>query len=1308
MLIISFAFKSYSQNSCLSANVLNCNLKDSLISFQLQNDSMPKWFKFTASDEELIFGFYAAYSQNDSIPIDFDSIAVYTGNCQNLAYVQTFTDNSFTLNLIENNDYFILIYPKINNPEFFNIAILMQNIILLNCPPICNDLVINGDFETTTFVPYPLGTNPNNNMVYTSTYFSTSYNQYTITGFNGLPPFLPSVQVGLTSDVTTGSGNFLYLDAPQYAGTSTAWQQNNIPVVFGKTYQFSFFVKQFQFPEFIFPGATIRPYINNQQAGPHHIVNHPNWIELCYTWTPPSPSVQNISLRIDITGGQSGLGYDMGIDNIRFGLISFDFTIFGPDKVCENEEFDLTVTNLTGQPPYSYLWSAGNPNTNSSITILAQTTNTYTVTVTDGNGCQVVASHTVNVISGPQSPQINGANFTCENNDTWAITNYNQNFTYNWSVWVGGSQVYSIPNGGQTFVFDWSPYYDIGGVIEVNVTDPASGCTATSYLPVKDCCRDDADFVWEDDQTYTMNGSFSGKDIVIKGEPNLQGNFTFQNCHFYFEEYASLILLDGIMNFDVCLFTECTDTAWNRIYLKNINGKVTFTEDTIQYSLNGIDNSHCRELQVAGSKFFNNFEKSIFVSGCVSFPYYNFVDIYGNTIETTVGGCVFPNTGKRAKTGIKTTDNIVPTKLYISNNTFNRLGNGIYSTNSNLKLIANYFFYIGTQMNPAQYQDAAFRAVNPLPPPTTYNIEITEGNSFNNSEEYGGIYITGNHNLEIHHNNFNNIYRGFGIKYNNVRNGVVNITNNYFANNSVGVHAIYNKGITFGHASNISNNEFYTPSAIGSATGILIDELPIKNDITYIVLDNIIHLNNPNVARGIKFTNANGALVRENNIIVKNTSSTVSKNVGIESIGSHFATIYQNTITGVNFSSGSTSFGIKLQNSTSNTVQCNDIKNIGYGISAHNVCSNSTIWDNKLENQNYGLTLFDDGHIGPQGSLDRHSNNKWKNVTLHTYTFYSQGVNSKLYVKNVPPSNGWYINPIIWTNHYIPQTYPYSPFAKDSTAGGVFVVCPIEFISDPKTASLGEMEALINEDIEFVEFPDVSTEFGKWQVVENVFQDTALLSSAAIQMYVDNMENIAHGKILDVREKITEDELILARQINNSIYPASYFEEASKLYNEIMIDYAENEFQLTDDQKQILFDLAYQCPYVYGEAVYGARALMSQYDNDLIYYLNICEIDFSQRSVEDHTTEKQNTDASLKFYPNPTNNLLTFEIIDIISPEKYTLIEIFNVEGMKLFSKTFSDQSICTIDVSFLNNGVYSCHIQNGTNNFKDSFIIVK
>jgi hypothetical protein len=153
------------------------------------------------------------------------------------------------------------------------------------------------------------------------------------------------------------------------------------------------------------------------------------------------------------------------------------------------------------------------------------------------------------------------------------------------------------------------------------------------------------------------------------------------------------------------------------------------------------------------------------------------------------------------------------------------------------------------------------------------------------------------------------------------------------------------------------------------------------------------------------------------------------------------------------------------------------------------------------------------------------------------------------------------------------------------------------------------------------------------------------------------------------------------------------------------MDYYMNGMQLTEGQKIVLLDMAYQCPYTYGEIVYAARSLMTQFDYDLIYYLSLCEIDFSQR-LSENSQLNQETDPEVKVYPNPATTYITIELINFDLTESNVVIEIYSVDGKLNITESRPLLSMMTLDVGILKQGIYSYSIRTEKNSFKGVLLI--
>ena len=138
-----------------------------------------------------------------------------------------------------------------------------------------------------------------------------------------------------------------------------------------------------------------------------------------------------------------------------------------------------TAVTLTASGAVSYSWDNG---VTDGIPFTPASTTTYTVTGTDGNGCQGTDMVTVTVNSAPTT---SGLAETCNGTNTA--------YTVSFDV-TGGTAPYTI--GGETGSFSGSTWtsdlINSGVSYAITITD-ANGCTATPISGVQNCsCTTDA------------------------------------------------------------------------------------------------------------------------------------------------------------------------------------------------------------------------------------------------------------------------------------------------------------------------------------------------------------------------------------------------------------------------------------------------------------------------------------------------------------------------------------------------------------------------------------------------------------------------------------------------------------------------------------------------------------------------------------------------------------------------------------------------------------------------------------------------
>jgi gliding motility-associated-like protein len=195
--------------------------------------------------------------------------------------------------------------------------------------------------------------------------------------------------------------------------------------------------------------------------------NNPN-VRVAINWTnnddgigtDPSVAINNILVFNSISGGTACSGTDTVVITAPAVLQSNTTSITNAN--CSTPGA-INISVSGGTAPYSYVWSNGA--TTEDVSGLAA--GSYSVTITDANGCSVVnAANTVNSSGQPQVSVNNSINPTCNNSNDGTIT----------LTVSGGTAPYSfIWSGAQTSqnlsALD-------GGIYNVTVSD-ALGCTAT-------------------------------------------------------------------------------------------------------------------------------------------------------------------------------------------------------------------------------------------------------------------------------------------------------------------------------------------------------------------------------------------------------------------------------------------------------------------------------------------------------------------------------------------------------------------------------------------------------------------------------------------------------------------------------------------------------------------------------------------------------------------------------------------------------------------------------------------------------------
>lgn len=160
-----------------------------------------------------------------------------------------------------------------------------------------------------------------------------------------------------------------------------------------------------------------------------------------YSWTPggeSTASATGLSAGTYVVNVTDSAGCTTSASTTITEPGAMSVTVSGPSIICTGSSGTLTANVSGGTSPYSsYVWTPGNLN-GSSITISPASAQTYTVVVTDANGC--TASGQIAVATGPSmSVSISGAHSICAGLSTTLCASVNGGTGGNQYTWLPGN-----------------------------------------------------------------------------------------------------------------------------------------------------------------------------------------------------------------------------------------------------------------------------------------------------------------------------------------------------------------------------------------------------------------------------------------------------------------------------------------------------------------------------------------------------------------------------------------------------------------------------------------------------------------------------------------------------------------------------------------------------------------------------------------------------------------------------------------------------------------------------------------------------
>ncbi|GDX51088.1 hypothetical protein LBMAG27_01350 [Bacteroidota bacterium] len=211
-----------------------------------------------------------------------------------------------------------------------------------------------------------------------------------------------------------------------------------------------------------------------------------------YSWSPTT-GLSNPNVSSPIASPTVTTSYTVTISNI-YGCFDIDSAIVtvnplpivssltGNADTCADNHAQATVIASGGTPNYTYLWNT-NPIQTSASVINLHGGNTYTVIITDANGCTVSSSLPITDLPGPNA-NASDNNSTCgySNGNAWVtVTGGNGGNIYIWNTGATTSSISNLPVGNyEVTVTDQFGCSDDDNTNVTNIAGPTATISANN------------------------------------------------------------------------------------------------------------------------------------------------------------------------------------------------------------------------------------------------------------------------------------------------------------------------------------------------------------------------------------------------------------------------------------------------------------------------------------------------------------------------------------------------------------------------------------------------------------------------------------------------------------------------------------------------------------------------------------------------------------------------------------------------------------------------------------------------------------
>jgi Secretion system C-terminal sorting domain len=216
-------------------------------------------------------------------------------------------------------------------------------------------------------------------------------------------------------------------------------------------------------------------------------------------------------------------------------------------------------------------------------------------------------------------------------------------------------------------------------------------------------------------------------------------------------------------------------------------------------------------------------------------------------------------------------------------------------------------------------------------------------------------------------------------------------------------------------------------------------------------------------------------------------------------------------------------------------------------------------------------------------------------------------------------------------------------------------------------------------------------------VADSTQTDSLHLVQRKLQLIQLKAEQTDYATVKQAYYNERDNKLNLAKQTNTLIAATELHTQNEKVVNEVYLNtVAKGNFAYTRSQKDVLSDVANQCPITGGKAVYLARSLYKNIGHISYNDIALCAVQgVSFRTQKPKEVLKSAPDLGIKVYPNPAQSYTT--LFRKMQAEEDASIQVIDVLGRPVYSTVwYKNQSEINLNTTDFAAGIYTIKVSNG------------